>query len=64
MGKSQIFEARSQMPVSAEELFAWHAREGAFERLMPPWESAQVEERHGEDLRHSLSHGEKGITHG
>lgn len=23
-----------------------------------------VEERHGEDLKHSLSHGEKGITHG
>ena len=51
MGKSQIFEARSQLPVSAEELFAWHAREGAFERLMPPWESAQVEERHGEGIR-------------
>jgi hypothetical protein len=31
MGKSQVFEARSQMPVDAGEVFAWHAREGAFQ---------------------------------
>ena len=33
---------RSLMPVSAEELFAWHARPGAFERLMPPWEHIEL----------------------
>ncbi len=27
----------SPMPVAASELFAWHAREGAFQRLAPPW---------------------------
>ncbi|MDZ4699107.1 MAG: TIGR01777 family oxidoreductase [Rhodothermales bacterium] len=27
----------SSMPVSAEALFAWHERPGAFERLVPPW---------------------------
>ena len=25
------------MPASAAEAFAWHARDGAFERLAPPW---------------------------
>ncbi len=38
MGKSLMFDARSRMPVPASELFAWHAREGALERLTPPWE--------------------------
>lgn len=42
-----VFEARTQFPVSAEELFRWHARPGAFERLMPPWENMRVLERVG-----------------
>src|SRR6185437_10379861 len=29
---------RSAMPASAAELYAWHARPGAFPRLLPPWE--------------------------
>ena len=48
MGKSLLFDARSRMPVPATELFSWHAREGAFERLMPPWEAAELVERTGE----------------
>ena len=51
MGKSLMFDARSRMPVPAEELFAWHAREGAFERLAPPWDSVEVLERSGDGLR-------------
>ncbi len=51
MGKSLIFNARSRMPVPATELFAWHTREGAFERLTPPWESVEVVERTGEGIR-------------
>ncbi len=35
------------MPVCAEALFAWHARPGALERLLPPWQSARVLERSG-----------------
>jgi uncharacterized protein (TIGR01777 family) len=54
MGKSQMFEARSQMPVNAEEVFAWHSREGAFERLQPPWESVEVVERQGEGIREGV----------
>jgi uncharacterized protein (TIGR01777 family) len=29
---------------SPEELFAWHTRPGAFERLCPPWQSVEIEE--------------------
>ena len=36
------FTYRTAMPVSAEKLFAWHAREGAFERLLSPTEDIQV----------------------
>ena len=32
------FTARSPMPAPAEEVYAWHARPGAFPRLQPPWE--------------------------
>ncbi|GAC1647688.1 MAG: TIGR01777 family oxidoreductase [Gemmatimonadaceae bacterium] len=38
---------RSTFPVPAEELFAWHERPGAFERLNPPWAPARVIERTG-----------------
>ncbi len=30
------------MPATAEELYAWHERPGAFERLTPPWERVRV----------------------
>ncbi|MGL6097973.1 MAG: SRPBCC family protein, partial [Fimbriiglobus sp.] len=43
----ETFEMRSPMPASADELFAWHARPGAFERLQPPWENVRVESRSG-----------------
>lgn len=36
------FVQKSAMPVSAEELLAWHGRPGAFERLLPPWENIEV----------------------
>ncbi len=42
-----IFERRTLMPVSADELCAWHARPGAFERLNPPFQPVTVEERTG-----------------
>jgi uncharacterized protein (TIGR01777 family) len=38
---------RSRIPSPAEEVFAWHSRPGAFERLQPPWESVRVLERTG-----------------
>ena len=33
--------------ISPNELFEWHLREGAFERLNPPWERFEVIERKG-----------------
>ncbi|MBU8894231.1 TIGR01777 family oxidoreductase [Corallococcus sp. M34] len=51
MGKSHVFRARSPMPVPASDLFRWHAREGAFERLVPPWDPVQVVERSGEGIQ-------------
>ena len=33
--------------ISSNELFAWHIREGAFERLNPPWQQFKVIERKG-----------------
>lgn len=32
------FALRSPMPASADDVYAWHARPGAFQRLQPPWE--------------------------
>jgi len=35
------------IPAPAAEVFQWHARPGAFERLTPPWEAVEVLERRG-----------------
>lgn len=35
--KQYQFTFQSELPVSAEDAFAWHLRPGAFERLLPPW---------------------------
>lgn len=37
-----LYEKRTIMPVSAKDLFAWHERNGAFERLAPPWEQIKL----------------------
>lgn len=43
----QIFEKESTFEIPADELFAWHERPGAFERLAPPWRTIRVLERQG-----------------
>ncbi len=42
-----VYERSSMMPVPVDELYAWHARPGAFERLAPPWRAPRVVERTG-----------------
>lgn len=37
-----IFERALALPVSSDTAFAWHAREGAFTRLTPPWQDTRV----------------------
>ena len=39
--------SRLEAPVPAADLFRWHERPGAFERLTPPWQSVQVEHMEG-----------------
>jgi uncharacterized protein (TIGR01777 family) len=39
---NSTFTLRSPMPVSAEELYTWHGRPLAFERLQPPWEHIDI----------------------
>jgi ligand-binding SRPBCC domain-containing protein len=42
-----IVEYRTTVDAPARELFAWHARPGAFERLVPPWDDVRVVARLG-----------------
>lgn len=46
-GDTTEVSLRSEMPVPAEALFAWHERPGAFERLTPAWMPARVLGRFG-----------------
>jgi ligand-binding SRPBCC domain-containing protein len=39
---------RSRIAVPVSELFEWHARPGAFERLVPPWQSVEIVDRTGD----------------
>ncbi|NLX19311.1 MAG: TIGR01777 family protein [Desulfobulbus sp.] len=41
------FTARSLFPCTADELYTWHSRPGALERLIPPWEKTRVIAREG-----------------
>lgn len=46
----RTFELGSAVPASMEELYAWHARPGAFERLNPPWDPVEVRSRTGQGI--------------
>jgi uncharacterized protein (TIGR01777 family) len=41
------FRHRTHLPFPADDVFAWHMRPGAFERLSPPWVDVRVLEREG-----------------
>ncbi len=42
-----IFRRTHRLPHSPAEVFAWHMRPGALERLLPPWENVRVVAREG-----------------
>lgn len=42
-----VFNRRSRIPAPCSEVFAWHARPGAIERLSPPWEPVEIVDRGG-----------------
>ncbi len=48
-----VFEHRAVLDHPVGEVFAWHARPGALERLLPPWQPARVRSESG-----SLASGE------
>jgi len=43
----RVFTLESRLPHPAEQVFAWHARPGALERLIPPWSRARIVARSG-----------------
>jgi hypothetical protein len=44
---SQRFVKQTVIAAPPASVFEWHARPGAFDRLVPPWELVRVVERHG-----------------
>ena len=44
---TERFVRRTPIEAPAEEVFRWHARPGAFERLTPPWAPVKVVDRTG-----------------
>lgn len=47
MPETNTFCKASLFPCSAAELYEWHSRPGALERLIPPWERTHVLSRSG-----------------
>ncbi len=41
------FKRTTTIPCSAGDLYRWHGRAGAFERLAPPWQSMEIVSRKG-----------------
>lgn len=39
------FERETEMPVPAETLWDWHMQDGAFEKLVPPWQEVEILDR-------------------
>lgn len=42
-----VFTARTHIAACPADVFAWHERPGALERLVPPWEPIRIVERTG-----------------
>jgi uncharacterized protein len=42
-----VLKHRTELDHPVDEVFAWHTRPGAFERLAPPWEDIRVRRREG-----------------
>lgn len=45
--KTELFIKRSRIDVPAADVFAWHERPGALQRLVPPWEKVTVTHNSG-----------------
>ncbi len=47
MTKLTTFSKSSAFPCTPEELYIWHSRPGALQRLTPPWDKSKVIGQHG-----------------
>lgn len=61
------FVASTFLPVPPQDVYAWHARPGAFERLVPPWDDIEVVEsdhsiENGATLRMRIHKGPAYVT--
>ncbi len=45
--KTELHVHRSHIAADAGDVYDWHIRDGAFERLAPPWQRVEVVERSG-----------------
>lgn len=45
-----IFEKRTRIAAPAQQVFDWHKRADALERLTPPWENVEIVERSGKGI--------------
>jgi len=45
--KDNLFSISSCIEAPVEEVFKWHSRPGAIERLSPPWDPVKVVSRLG-----------------
>ncbi|MDZ7617139.1 MAG: SRPBCC family protein, partial [Patescibacteria group bacterium] len=45
--KTETYVREVTLPVAAADAFAWHARPGTLERLLPPWQDVRVVSRVG-----------------
>lgn len=43
--KTLQFQKQTWLPATPEEVFDWHAREDAFDNLVPPWQRFEIIER-------------------
>jgi len=46
--KGQVFERRTKIAATAEEVFLWHTQPETLEKLIPPWERVRVVQRVGQ----------------
>ena len=51
------YTSRLPVPVSAADLFRWHRRPGAFQRLAPPWQPVSLRQHEG------IRDGDRAVIH-
>ncbi|MCF8114227.1 MAG: TIGR01777 family oxidoreductase [Desulfotignum sp.] len=53
----RVFIKKSKIDVAVDQLFAWHARDGAIQRLTPPWAPLKLKWRKGDGISKGVRAG-------